>query len=96
MARISAKRKEFSQSASQSNQRYHEEEVEERFAKYKPGVVRSGGSTHTHTHTSSWSVYVCSLFLEQGKEKVKSQQLVYLTLLQFILLQMFLRFLFLS
>ncbi|XP_072521019.1 zinc finger CCHC domain-containing protein 8 [Salminus brasiliensis] len=41
MARINEKRKEFSQNSNnnQSNQRYHEEEVEERFAKYKPGVV---------------------------------------------------------
>ncbi|XP_017571756.1 zinc finger CCHC domain-containing protein 8 [Pygocentrus nattereri] len=39
MARISEKRKEFAQGSIQSNQRYHEEEVEERFAKYKPGVV---------------------------------------------------------
>ncbi|XP_043094552.1 zinc finger CCHC domain-containing protein 8 isoform X2 [Puntigrus tetrazona] len=37
MARINEKRKEFSQNNSQSNQRYHAEEVEERFAKYKPG-----------------------------------------------------------
>ncbi|XP_069038050.1 zinc finger CCHC domain-containing protein 8 [Lepisosteus oculatus] len=39
VARISEKRKEFSQSSSQSNQRYHVEEVEERFGKYKPGRV---------------------------------------------------------
>ncbi|XP_076843257.1 zinc finger CCHC domain-containing protein 8 isoform X2 [Brachyhypopomus gauderio] len=39
MARISEKRKEFSQSSSQGNQRYHAEEVEPRFAKYKPGIV---------------------------------------------------------
>ncbi|KPP77193.1 zinc finger CCHC domain-containing protein 8-like, partial [Scleropages formosus] len=39
MARISEKRKEFSQGNSQSNQRYHAEEVEERFGKYKPGIV---------------------------------------------------------
>ncbi|KAB5528353.1 hypothetical protein PHYPO_G00139300 [Pangasianodon hypophthalmus] len=42
MARINAKRKEFAQvnqSNIQSNQRYHAEEVEERFSKYKPGVV---------------------------------------------------------
>ncbi|XP_030632281.1 zinc finger CCHC domain-containing protein 8 [Chanos chanos] len=39
MARISEKRKEFSQGNNQSNQRYHEEEVEERFAKFKPGRV---------------------------------------------------------
>lgn len=39
MARISEKRKEFSQNNSQGNQRYHAEEVEERFAKYKPGKV---------------------------------------------------------
>uniref|UniRef100_A0A671SNY1 Zinc finger CCHC domain-containing protein 8-like n=1 Tax=Sinocyclocheilus anshuiensis TaxID=1608454 RepID=A0A671SNY1_9TELE len=37
MARINEKRKEFSQNNNQSNQRYHAEEVEERFAKYKPG-----------------------------------------------------------
>ncbi|XP_066509986.1 zinc finger CCHC domain-containing protein 8-like [Hoplias malabaricus] len=43
MARINEKRKEFAQVNSQgnnvSNQRYHEEEVEERFAKYKPGII---------------------------------------------------------
>ncbi|KAG7480988.1 hypothetical protein MATL_G00062060 [Megalops atlanticus] len=39
MARISEKRKEFSGGNNQSNQRYHEEEVEERFGKYKPGIV---------------------------------------------------------
>ncbi|XP_073806479.1 zinc finger CCHC domain-containing protein 8 isoform X1 [Danio rerio] len=38
MARINEKRKEFSQN-NQSNQRYHAEEVEERFAKYKPGIM---------------------------------------------------------
>lgn len=41
MNRINEKRKEFSQGNNQSNQRYHEEEVEERFGKYKPGIVRS-------------------------------------------------------
>ncbi|XP_051748754.1 zinc finger CCHC domain-containing protein 8 [Ctenopharyngodon idella] len=39
MARINEKRKEFSQNSNQSNQRYHAEEVEERFAKYKPGIM---------------------------------------------------------
>ncbi|XP_067293807.1 zinc finger CCHC domain-containing protein 8 isoform X2 [Pseudorasbora parva] len=39
MARINEKRKEFSQNNNQSNQRYHAEEVEERFAKYKPGIM---------------------------------------------------------
>ncbi|XP_058231443.1 zinc finger CCHC domain-containing protein 8 [Hemibagrus wyckioides] len=42
MARINEKRKEFAQVNQgniSSNQRYHAEEVEERFAKYKPGVV---------------------------------------------------------
>ncbi|KAM9394075.1 zinc finger CCHC domain-containing protein 8 [Pholidichthys leucotaenia] len=42
MAAINERRKEFNQSnkeAMQSNQRYHAEEVEERFAKYKPGVM---------------------------------------------------------
>uniref|UniRef100_A0A8C1EDV1 Zinc finger, CCHC domain containing 8 n=1 Tax=Cyprinus carpio carpio TaxID=630221 RepID=A0A8C1EDV1_CYPCA len=39
MTRISEKRKEFSQNTSQSSQRYHAEEVEERFAQYKPGVL---------------------------------------------------------
>ncbi|XP_051545190.1 zinc finger CCHC domain-containing protein 8-like [Myxocyprinus asiaticus] len=39
MARINEKRREFSQNNNQSNQRYHAEEVEERFAKYKPGKV---------------------------------------------------------
>ncbi|XP_055056859.2 zinc finger CCHC domain-containing protein 8 [Misgurnus anguillicaudatus] len=40
MARINEKRKEFSHNNNnQSNQRYHAEEVEERFAKYKPGKV---------------------------------------------------------
>lgn len=41
MAKINEKRKEFSQNSSLGNQRYHAEEVEERFAKYKPGIVRS-------------------------------------------------------
>lgn len=43
MAAINERRKEFNQSnnqAMQSNQRYHADEVEERFAKYKPGVMR--------------------------------------------------------
>ncbi|TRY65335.1 hypothetical protein DNTS_032241 [Danionella cerebrum] len=39
MARINAKRKEFAQVNNQSNQRYHADEVDERFAKYKPGVL---------------------------------------------------------
>ncbi|XP_073696059.1 zinc finger CCHC domain-containing protein 8 isoform X2 [Garra rufa] len=39
MARINEKRKAFSQNNNQSNQRYHAEEVEERFAKYKPGIM---------------------------------------------------------
>lgn len=39
MARINEKRKEFSHNNNQSNQRYHAEEVEERFAKYKPGIM---------------------------------------------------------
>ncbi|KAG7490297.1 zinc finger CCHC domain-containing protein 8 isoform X1 [Solea senegalensis] len=42
MAAISERRKEFNQNNSQSalsNQRYHADEVEERFAKYKPGVI---------------------------------------------------------
>ncbi|KAL0979389.1 hypothetical protein UPYG_G00184430 [Umbra pygmaea] len=41
MARINEKRKEFSQGnqGNLSNQRYHAEEVEQRYAKYKPGVM---------------------------------------------------------
>ncbi|XP_040012205.1 zinc finger CCHC domain-containing protein 8 isoform X2 [Xiphias gladius] len=42
MAAITERRKEFNQNnnqATQSNQRYHADEVEERFAKYKPGVM---------------------------------------------------------
>ncbi|KAI5091378.1 zinc finger CCHC domain-containing protein 8 [Silurus meridionalis] len=42
MARINAKRKEFAQTNhgnTTNSQRYHVEEVEERFSKYKPGVV---------------------------------------------------------
>ncbi|XP_041756993.2 zinc finger CCHC domain-containing protein 8 [Coregonus clupeaformis] len=41
MARINEKRKEFSHGnqGNLSNQRYHAEEVEERFARYKPGIV---------------------------------------------------------
>ncbi|TSW89621.1 Zinc finger CCHC domain-containing protein 8 [Bagarius yarrelli] len=42
MARINEKRREFAQvnqGNNPGNQRYHEEEVEERFSKYKPGVV---------------------------------------------------------
>uniref|UniRef100_A0A3Q3MN85 Zinc finger CCHC domain-containing protein 8 n=1 Tax=Mastacembelus armatus TaxID=205130 RepID=A0A3Q3MN85_9TELE len=43
MAAINERRKEFNQNnnqGNQSNQRYHADEVEERFAKYKPGVMR--------------------------------------------------------
>lgn len=43
MAAINERRKEFNQNNNQammSNQRYHADEVEERFAKYKPGVMR--------------------------------------------------------
>lgn len=44
MAVINERRKEFNQNNNnqpmQSNQRYHADEVEERFAKYKPGVMR--------------------------------------------------------
>ncbi|XP_071012718.1 zinc finger CCHC domain-containing protein 8-like isoform X2 [Oncorhynchus clarkii lewisi] len=41
MARINEKRKEFSQGnqGNLSNQRYHAEELEERFARYKPGIM---------------------------------------------------------
>ncbi|XP_061134812.1 zinc finger CCHC domain-containing protein 8 [Syngnathus typhle] len=40
MAAINERRKEFNQSqAGLSNQRYHADEVEERFSKYKPGVL---------------------------------------------------------
>uniref|UniRef100_A0A8C4EHR3 Zinc finger CCHC domain-containing protein 8 n=1 Tax=Dicentrarchus labrax TaxID=13489 RepID=A0A8C4EHR3_DICLA len=42
MAAINERRKEFNQNSNQgmqSNQRYHADEVEERFAKYKPGVM---------------------------------------------------------
>ncbi|XP_075882021.1 zinc finger CCHC domain-containing protein 8 [Nelusetta ayraudi] len=42
MAAINERRKEFNQNSNQtmqSNQRYHVDEVEERFAKYKPGVM---------------------------------------------------------
>ncbi|XP_034026262.1 zinc finger CCHC domain-containing protein 8 [Thalassophryne amazonica] len=41
MAAINERRREFSENslATQGNQRYHAEEVEERFAKYKPGVM---------------------------------------------------------
>ncbi|CDQ66210.1 unnamed protein product [Oncorhynchus mykiss] len=44
MARINEKRKEFSQGnqGNLSNQRYHAEELEERFARYKPGIMRQG------------------------------------------------------
>lgn len=42
MAVIMERRKEFLQNnqAAQNNQRYHADEVEERFARYKPGVLR--------------------------------------------------------
>lgn len=43
MAAINERRKEFSQNNNQvtlSNQRYHADEVEERFAKYRPGIFR--------------------------------------------------------
>ncbi|XP_029916629.1 zinc finger CCHC domain-containing protein 8 [Myripristis murdjan] len=39
MAAINERRKEFTQSTNQTNQRYHADEVEERFTKYKPGVM---------------------------------------------------------
>ncbi|CAK6966472.1 zinc finger CCHC domain-containing protein 8 [Scomber scombrus] len=42
MAAINERRKEFNQNSNQgmqSNQRYHADEVEERFSKYKPGVM---------------------------------------------------------
>lgn len=41
MAAINERRKEFTQNsqATQGNQRYHADEVEERFSKYKPGVL---------------------------------------------------------
>lgn len=40
MAAINERRKEFTQNqAMQSNQRYHADEVEERFSKYKPGIM---------------------------------------------------------
>uniref|UniRef100_G3NZN6 Zinc finger CCHC domain-containing protein 8 n=1 Tax=Gasterosteus aculeatus TaxID=69293 RepID=G3NZN6_GASAC len=42
MAVINERRKEFNHSSNQtmqSNQRYHADEVEERFAKYKPGIM---------------------------------------------------------
>ncbi|XP_071776474.1 zinc finger CCHC domain-containing protein 8 [Centroberyx gerrardi] len=42
MAQINERRKEFSQNNNQtiqSGQRYHADEVEERFAKYKPGIM---------------------------------------------------------
>ncbi|KAL6114133.1 zcchc8 [Pungitius sinensis] len=42
MAVINERRKEFNQNSNQtmqSNQRYHADEVEERFAKYKPGIM---------------------------------------------------------
>lgn len=43
MAAINERRKEFNQNSNQAvqgNQRYHADEVEERFSKYKPGVMR--------------------------------------------------------
>ena len=49
MAAINERRKEFNQNnnqAMQSNQRYHADEVEERFAKYKPGVMRQDYCVH--------------------------------------------------
>ncbi|KAM7391960.1 hypothetical protein PAMP_022606 [Pampus punctatissimus] len=42
MAAINERRKEFNQNSNQavqSNQRYHADEVEERFSKYKPGIM---------------------------------------------------------
>lgn len=55
MAAINERRKEFNQSnnqAMQSNQRYHADEVEERFAKYKPGVMRQDFFFFFTLHTS--------------------------------------------
>lgn len=42
MAAINERRKEFNQNnqVMQGNQRYHAEEVEERFARFKPGIIR--------------------------------------------------------
>lgn len=70
MARINEKRREFAQVNQgniSSNQRYHAEEVEERFAKYKPGVVRSLTNSYyyyTHTHVlMSLNTFYRSLFV---------------------------------
>lgn len=63
MAAINERRKEFNQNnnqAIQGHQRYHAEEVEERFAKYKPGVMRQEHyflhNTHKH-HLIACSIY---------------------------------------
>lgn len=43
MAAINERRKEFNQNNNQvqlGNQRYHADEIEERFAKYRPGTLR--------------------------------------------------------
>lgn len=43
MAAINERRKEFNQNNNQvllGNQRYHADEFEERFAKYRPGILR--------------------------------------------------------
>lgn len=50
-ARISEKRKEYMEACGEASnqnfqQRYHAEEVEERFGKFKPGVIRYLFSFH--------------------------------------------------
>lgn len=55
MAAINERRKEFNQNsnqAMQTNQRYHADEVEERFAKYKPGIMRQEYYFQTNDHES--------------------------------------------
>lgn len=57
-ARINEKRKEFLEACGDSSnqnfqQRYHAEEVEERFGKFKPGVIRYLFSFHLLLHCFS-------------------------------------------
>lgn len=59
MAAINERRKEFNQISNQtlqSNQRYHADEVEERFARYKPGVMRQELKTEIFMRLVSFHV----------------------------------------
>lgn len=72
-ARISEKRKEYMEACGESSsqifqQRYHEEEVEERFGKFKPGVIRYLFSFHLLLHCFSGIAFLpleCQMLLSR-------------------------------